>query len=397
MDPRVRGWHLGNDKRPFNSITAALRFAEIRDLKQVEVRVLGGVYSEGDIRITRDVRIVGPGLAATSTAQLALSLINTGEHTLALEGVVLVPDGSSPAVVSVENAAATTVLCNVAFAEQVGYALSQTGGSLIADHVTFESIKRDPAADDEDYVSGTALVLRGGALASLHEVEVHGTEGSALYAGDIGTEVTLNYAARSIPPDTAAITGSFGCLGAVAVADGAYLSGDRLTLDENRFLGVAVNGNGSRAEFEFLSVTNTRALREGDVTFPLCGRNSPTASAAAFLGGALHISGSPDEPFILSDSALLGLRIVAVQGAIPDVRLLNGIVGNNPIGVGIDIDDCGDFSFLVEDNVLWKDNEVNLDAPCLPVPKPSVEIHCNDGVDDDGDGLTDGADPDCAP
>jgi hypothetical protein len=309
-----------------------------------------------------------------------------------MQGVVFIR-GRQPGAVTVDNPAATTILCDVAFTGQQGHGVAQAGGVLIADNVIFESIGRDPAADGQDRLSGTALVLRAGVLASLREVEVHGTDGSALHAQDSGTEVTLTYLPRSIPPEAAAITGSLGCLGAVAVRNGAYLQGSRVTLDENHVMGAAVDGPGSRAEFQFLQVTATRKLQQGDVTFALCG-NETVASVAASSGAGLRISGSADEPFLLSGSDLVGVLIRGTEGA-PLVELSNGTVSSNPIGVAV-IGSCDVLeSQKLEDNVAYVDNQVNLDANCLPVPVPSIETNCHDGIDNDEDGLIDAEDPDC--
>jgi uncharacterized repeat protein (TIGR01451 family) len=49
----------------------------------------------------------------------------------------------------------------------------------------------------------------------------------------------------------------------------------------------------------------------------------------------------------------------------------------------------------LQDNVLWISNGINMDGQKLPIPKPSFELYCQNGLDDDGDGLIDAADADC--
>lgn len=157
----------------------------------------------------------------------------------------------------------------------------------------------------------------------------------------------------------------------------------------------------SSAHFESLEVTNTRHLEGGrDVTVEVCGEGR-VASVYAFSEATVDVAGSVAEPFALLDSDVVG--VIISGDPFPDIHLSDGTIGNNPVGVAF-VDGAGetsesfdefDIATRLEDNVSYIDNVINIDAQFLPIPKPSFEFYCDNGIDDDGDGCIDCEDSDC--
>lgn len=138
----------------------------------------------------------------------------------------------------------------------------------------------------------------------------------------------------------------------------ALVLGEALDVEDNRIRGVAAF-SGARAHFRNIVVRNTRDFEGGSAaSVSLCGVG--TASAGAF-GGTLELS-----DFLLTNSDLVGFSV----GTGGDATLSNGEVNDNPIGVFIEDGDFVDRIHCLERGVLFLRNDVNLDAPVLPLPCP---------------------------
>ena len=385
------GAQKGTKEWPFRSVSSALKFAEKMDFPGVELQIGPGVYGDDMAVLSRPTRIVGPGQSENPSAELSLSIINDGAYELGIQGVVFRAANSGPAI-TVTHSAADTAICDIRFENVVGYALSQNGGTVYIEGGIFNSTARDPGANSDDHLTGTAIVLTGGVTGSINDIHVDESSGSGLHASGTGTKVDVDWDGLS----QSVLENGTGCLGALVVHDGAELNASRLTLDGNRIRGILVEGNGTRVNFPFLAVTSTRHLEGGpDVTQETCGFNG-IFGVVARSGAALNIMGTSSDPFIISDSDVGGLVLNDID--VSESSLSDGIIRNNLIGLYINPGSTPCQTFWEEfsiDRVLFQNNDVNIDAPCLLPPAPLPELFCNDGIDNDGDGLVDHDDPDC--
>jgi len=390
----AKGAAKGTVEQPFGSVEAALLYAQSKLLPAVELQVADGVYPSAAIAITRHTRIVGGGRDQSPSARLAVSITNQGPFELGIQGLSFTASGLGPAL-TVSNAGASTALCDVGFDSAVGHAVSQSGGALKAADLVVSQTKRDPAADATpvtgDHITGSAMILAGGVDASLDDVQLDRSEGSGLHINGAGTVARLDWLGSS----TSSITGGTGCLGAVVVAAGGKLQSRGTTLDGNRARGITVTGPSSLADFRRPTVTNTR-FRGGsaEAMEAACG-NSAVVGVLVLDGATLSMSGTIRNRFLISDSDVAGFLIAGP--AVPVLHLFQGTVRNNLIGASVQFD-CGSTDAIGRELVKLQfvDNGVDFDAPFICPPPPIPEWECDNGVDDDGDGLVDADDPDCA-
>ena len=386
------GARKGTKEWPFGSVSSALKFAEKMDFPGVELQIEPGVYGDDMAVLSRPTRLVGPGQSENPSAELSLSIINEGAYELGIQGIVFRATDSGPAIM-VTHSAADTALCDIRFENVVGHALSQNGGNVYIEGGIFNSTARDPGVNGDDHLTGTAIVLTGDVTGSIKDIHVDESSGSGLHVSGTSTKVDIDWSGSS----QSVLENGAGCLGALVVKDGAELNASYLTLDGNRVRGVFVEGNGSTANLPFLSVTSTRHLEGGpDVTSETCGFNDAIFGVFASSGATLNITGTSSNPFIISDSDFVGLALIDIN--VHESSLSNGIISNNPIGLFIEPGSTPCQTFWEEfsiDRVLFQNNDVKFDAPCLPPPPPLPELICNDGIDNDGDGLVDHDDPDC--
>lgn len=111
----------------------------------------------------------------------------------------------------------------------------------------------------------------------------------------------------------------------------------------------------------------------------------PTA-VGVYRGGQLSVDG-----FLLSNSAVAGARLGTDGGRL---ELKNGEIRANLIGVNVN--KAGYDLSLLQNGVIFEDNEVNIDSQDLGPPPQVAEWDCSDEEDDDLDSLTDCEDTDCA-
>jgi hypothetical protein len=379
----------GTVERPFGSVSAALTFARRKALPAVELQVAPGIYGPDIATITRPTRIVGAGRDAPSSAEMRLSIANAGPFDVGIQGVVFRANQSQPAI-SIASPAGHTEICDVEFDGVVGNAVSQTGGSFAADDVVIRATDRDPLADAQNDVTGTAMVLAGGVSASLRTLHLTGSAGSGLYATGRGTVVELDWEGLT----TSRIDHGTGCLGAVHVDSGAALRSRDTTVDHNRMRGVHIDGAETSAEFDAVKVRDTAYLDGGEEASRLaCGYNA-VANMVITGGPKVTVTGSLFNRFVVSDADVVGLLIVGP--AVPDVAFSWGVIRNNPIGVSVNsFNELPDINAWLGPFVYFSSNDMNLDTDVLPPPQAIVEWVCDNGIDDDGDGLTDFDDPNC--
>ncbi len=382
----------GTLEQPFKSVSSALQYAEKMNFPGVELQIGSGVYGDDTAVLSRPTRIVGPGQDENVTAELSLSIVNEGAYDLGVQGVVFQAANSGPAI-RVSNLDANTELCNVHFEGVLGHALKQTGGSINIKDSVFNATVREPQAGGEDHLTGTAILLDGGVTGSMTNIRIDGSAGSGLHMSGPSTMIYLDWDGSG----QSVIQNGIGCLGALVVKDGAELNASHLTLDGNAVRGAYIEGIGTTAYLPFLTAISTRYLEGGsEKTFETCGTNA-ISNVVAASGAALNITGTPTTPFVISNSPVVGLLIL-LDGP-TDVTLSYGIISNNLIGLsnGGSITDCQNTPYPYYDYVTYTNNGVDIDWNCpLPPPPILAELACDDGVDNDQDGLTDCADVDCS-
>jgi hypothetical protein len=390
----------GTVDKPFSTVSAALEYAARKRLGAVEVQVAPGYYGQDSAEITRPTRIVGPGRDAASTAELALSIDHRSTHELGIQGVLFRPNGQEPGLtvrtdVMAYDPRGHTALCNIEYDQIVGHAVAQVGGSISADDIIVRNTRRHPDADFLNVLSGTAFIFGGGLGGSINSLLensfVFDSESTGIVASGFRTTVTLN---------AVALSGGQGCFGGLYVSNAAevlgshiriggvrspvdvygiegldHVAGEPIVLTGNRQSGVyargttVLAGNDTFVGIYDLIVRNTSS---SDNDSEECGFDSAT-SLGVDRGADITV-----DQFILDASALLGVRIDATGSIIfgewfgSTINLSNGIVTNNPVGANIQNPDY-DMSTL-QDNVLWFDNDVNLDVEILVIPEPEQDL-----------------------
>ena len=381
----------GTLEQPFKSISSALQYAEKMNFSGVELQIGTGIYDDDSAVLSRPTRIVGPGKNESPSANLSLSIINEGAYELGVQGVVF-QYVSSGSAITISNPSANTALCDVRFEGVVGHAVHQTGGTIHIEDGVFNTTTRDPQAGSDDHLTGTAILLDGSVTGEMTNILVDGSAGSGLHVSGPNTSIDLDWDGSS----QSVIQNGVGCLGGLVVNNGAELNANHLTLDGNSVRGAYIEGLGTTAYLPFLTATSAKYLEGGsEVTLDTCGTNV-ISNVVAASGATLNITGTPTTPFIVSDSPIVGFLIL-FDGP-TDVTLSYGIISNNLIGMsfGGTITSCQDAPEVYQDYISWVNNNVNVDLVCLPPPPPLPEWACANGIDDDGDGLTDCSDSDCA-
>ena len=159
--------------------------------------------------------------------------------------------------------------------------------------------------------------------------------------------------------DTASdATGNFG--NGLTITGGATCALSRVQLVRNRNFGMAVNGAGSVLTVDGALIDDTQRI---ECVTPQCRERAGGVGALALEGGRLDA-----RTFLFRGNALCGVQIG--EGA--QVDLFDGEVSANPIGVNIQDDDY-DTGRLTND-VLYRDNDSNLDAARLPLPRTTAAV-----------------------
>lgn len=333
----------------FPSVAAALKQAEKLDLACVHVRVDEGLFEEGILEITRDVRIVGAGRFRTT---LAGSVLNLDGHRLDIESLTL-QDSPAPGAVFVDGPCAVTTLRNVQIREPRGYGLWQWGGTVLLRNGLIWNTRSAPGDND----SGTAIYLDGGADACLHNFLSAANGGGVLTAAGHGTRVHANRITswlNEVNPDAltevgAEAPGATHGLGVIEVREGALLLSELSTMMNEEFVGLHVHQHG-RAHWRYGTIENVRTRRAGGLPFGgFC--------AASRDEGELQLTG-----FALR-RAFVGLTVQS-HGT---VRASHGDIALNEIGASVL--EPGSPLFCLRDNVRYINNRISLDAG-LDFPLP---------------------------
>ncbi len=388
--PSAFGEQTGTLNSPFRTISDALQYASKRLLPAVELQVAPGVYSEGALSISRNVRIVGDGEAVA----LSASIVNAGPNSFAAQGLRFLEETSGPAI-TVFNQSAKTHLCDLEFENQSGYAVRQSGGELNASFINIRGTESDSAMAI-DIANGSGIILDGGVLAQLSALTIGpeipasteeppnpdtlamGNAGSGLFIEGDGTTVYIDTGDFLFIP-TSQFSVNRGAAGAISVQSGARLTAIASRLFYNFCTGIGAAGPGTEVISRSTHVDKT-------IDSDSC--VAPIASVSASDNAKVFIAPSYFGGFELTRSDLVG---VAIQtGA--EVSLYFGTISDNPVAVWLDGSNGAAFS---EQDVEYINNDVIFDGPILPRPRPVAEWKCDDGIDEDFDGDVDQCDTDC--
>jgi len=304
------------------------------------VQATGGTMLDLERAVFQGNRVLGLLLAEEGTSLTALDFVirSTREDTAGLSGGAL--EIRLDAAAQVERATLD---------DNGGGAVFVTEGATI---VLRDVVVRDTRAHSGDGDYGYGLDVSGGAFADLGRVAILRSKtvgvavlepGTSLIAADLRIEET-----ESRPSNGKAGMG-------LEVTGGASVTLQRAALRANRVAGVYVAIDGSAATLEGILVEGTL----------------PAACAAtdcADLAGGTAIVTFADATvvatdFRLSDSALCGVQLAL--GATVDLH--SGEISRNLIGANVQTEgfDVG----RLEDGVVYRDNQRDLDAEALPIPQ----------------------------
>jgi hypothetical protein len=143
------------------------------------------------------------------------------------------------------------------------------------------------------------------------------------------------------------------------------VAGARVVVERNRYLGLMAGMAGAEVDLEDVVIVDTLPAEHG-------GSAAAGIGAGSYAGAHIDLRG-----FVVARSALCGVQLAygrLEDGTLaPDggtVDLHQGEVSENPIGANIQTDPF-DITRL-QDDVLFRDNERNLDMSELPVPGTSL-------------------------
>ncbi len=334
----------GTPEHPFDSIQAALRFAEAHDLPCVRLELDLGTYREGAIFITRNVLIVptAPGLTPTIEG----SVQNYGGHLLTIEAVNFRSSPAPGAIVADSNPCASTHVNTVNIFEPEAHGIFQRGGDLTVEDTFIRGTRVVPS----DPTTGRAVFLTGGVQVFLSDSPLVGNEGGALTAEGAGTQVymrgedevvfvdlvgfvvrhlrvgdftlrdnhlhpaLLSQIGSGFVPDNSA---------AIEIRDEALFLGDFLRIVDNDFIGVAAL-RGGQAHLRYSAVNSTHS-----VSLPNPSDPSGFSSFGGLNAFVKHAS------IVLSTFELLDATFIGFESSNGLFFIENGMIAGNAVGANI--------------------------------------------------------------
>jgi hypothetical protein len=360
----------GTPLQPFQKIADALNTAQ-RSNRGVTVNISTGIYRESLV-ITGNTTLHGMTEPATSgrkpkTAILLGSIQNNNPVTLKIENLQIV-NAAAPGAVVINNILAKTILNNVTISRATRYGIYQRGGTLRMDTavILFTSAGIVPVTGktnkEETVCYGTGIFIKN-TVASLVNVKLQlNVQGLVADGSSTIVDITNLLAENHI----LAMKEYFLCtannpangMAAIEVRNGAILRVQGIKILDNEVRGLFVH-NGGR----FIG-TDVIILRTKSV---LCANSQKMGGiniAVNNEGARLDIT-----RFEIGYADLCGLQLINAKA-----RLANGNVHHNIIGINIQ-QQPPDFNF--EDltiNVIFKDNERNIDTDILLIPVPDTNL-----------------------
>jgi hypothetical protein len=259
---------------------------------------------------------------------------------------------------------ATATITRAALIDNIGIGLlaHDPGTSVTASDVTIQ----DTAGVGSERV-GLGMEVKLGAQCSMTRVLVERNHTMGVAIRDEGTSVTLTDAVISNTLSEEE-TGWWGR--GVQLMFGAHLELTRAVLEHNQEMGIVAFNTGTRINGTDVVITDTIERSCATSTCEGYGYGCGVCSMAA---ASVDLRG-----FVISDNILCGVQIG--HGWDPDagtyeiagsIDLHHGVVSGNPIGANVQTSDY-DLSRLM-DNVLYFDNDRDLDTYDLPIPNSGME------------------------
>lgn len=345
----------GSRERPFPTLGAAMDAIRGRGLDCAPiVMVASGLYRENLLE-PPSVRL----RARPRDRPVILGQIEVkGSTSFELNGIWISGSWDGPAL-RMGSCSSVDVLTS-RIVGSTRYGIHQTGGRLRLTDAEVIGVRRE----GEGRTAGTALYQQGGS-AVLHGVRFRFNAGPAILSEGRssrieGSNVEVHesgvlWPGGLTPGELSELPAG---LGAVEAGDGARVTLRNTALTDNEFIGLLAREGGS-VEFTGSRVSRTRQLQVEDAGSS--GVSAYGGFGAYALGGAVRL-----EDFTISDHPLCGLG-VAREG---DLDAVGGLVTRNQIGACVAVPDYAIERIMTD--VLYQDNEINLDSATLPVAEPEV-------------------------
>jgi len=200
-----------------------------------------------------------------------------------------------------------------------------------------------------DGIGGRSLEVSDGASVTLERALLTGSQEVALLM-----DRAASVSARDLTIEETVATLGIGR--GVNLQGGATLDVTRFVVSQSVEVGVFLHGDGTAVSLSDARIMQTAAR-------DCLGGECPSGAGIGLV--VLDGADATVDRFEVADNALAGLQAFRAL-----VRWSNGVVRGHPIGVNLQMTefDPADLS----DNVVYLDNDQNLDASELPIPAPTV-------------------------
>ncbi len=223
-----------------------------------------------------------------------------------------------------------------------------------ADAEITDLIIRGTRGQTSDGRFGRGMYLGDGSHARATSVLVEDNHETGIGADGAGTSLTLESVVVRRTESEAA-SGQFG-VGLVA-QNGATVNVQGGFFTDNREITIAARGDGTTVELVDVEVRDTAERA--------CATSSCSGAGIGVGLGAYSNAQLDARDFVVDGNALAGIQLAG--GGTMDLH--SGVVSSNPIGANIQT--AGFDQARINDEVLYRDNQRNLDASGLPIPEPS--------------------------
>jgi len=354
---------------PFQKISTALITANNNN-QQVIVNIISGSYIE-NLVITGNTTLIGiikPGRLIKNPETILIgSVLNNTSYPLKIENLHI-SNAPAPGAIVVINDKARTILKNVTIERANRYGIYQQGGKLIINKGTIVFTSVETIAGYEKKMSkelvsyGTGIFIKN-AMADLSNIILRSNQQGLVADGDSTNVVVTNMLVERHVISPTIKTGII-CkskrfnigLSAVEVLNGATMQVQAMQILDNEFCGLYIH-DGAKFTGADIIILRTKKIICTD-------RREWGGINAIVVNGGAYIKLSH---FEIGYADLCGLQLINATGNCSD-----GKVHNNVIGININKLPAG---FRYEDlmvNVIFQNNERNLDADILPIPSPDI-------------------------
>ena len=354
----------GSVQRPFRNIGEALTAAAAKQ-HPVVVNIGSGTYVENLVISSNTLlRGVASGGRQDKTIGCTLNgtIQNNGPFILELFNLRL-SGSSAPGAIVVNNNAATTLLHNITIDHATRYGIFQSGGSLLADTLTVVntapgliSLADKQSRTMEVSVYGTAILLNN-VQADFSNLTLRGNVKGLMADGSACAVIIRQMLAErnSLNPFLKDLLvcrdyGFSNGLGCIEVVNGAKLQMQSVRILDNDFCGLSVRNGALVSGYDLVILRSNKVLCNGNDEH-----------------GGINVSARSGARVDL-DQFETGNAVIGLQLAKATATCANGKVQHNLIGIHVKDPPPG-FSFTdLQKNVIFLDNQRNLDAATVPLP-----------------------------